>query len=242
VLGIKSLAERFAIASGVVLVQHLGWGVTMPIGTMGGALHPHRDITARDRFLGSFKRDLFPLRIGANQVAKAVQTGWLLPNPHAGFATVETLANGQPMLFRTTEAQVWHGARPPFDAWAVPRIRDNVAFFRWLSDELLPAGLRLAVLLVPQKYTAYQPFLKSTAVSARSIDPYLPLMAGALRVEGIVTIDLSEPFHGAAERALATDDPIYWPDDTQWSPAGVEVAAAESARVLTEHGLLARHR
>jgi hypothetical protein len=67
-------------------------------------------------------------------------------------------------------------------------------------------------------------------------------MAGALRVEGIVTIDLSEPFHGAAERALATDDPIYWPDDTHWSPAGVEVDAAESARVLTEHGLLARHR
>ncbi len=194
-------------------------------------------VTAYSRFWGSFSRDVFPARILANQLVKTVQTGGLLSNPFADFATVEELANGQPMLFRTSDMLVWEGARPPFEVWAAPRMRDNVAYYRWVQEQIRPAGLTLVVLLVPHKFTAYQPFLRSTPALRRAIDPYLPMLAGEIRRDGLVVVDLSAPFHAAAERGLTSGELVYWPDDTHWSPYGVDVATAAIAETLAAHRL-----
>ena len=230
--GLKALAAHLRMSSGVVLVQHLGWAVTPEPGTDGAVPHEQPAVTARDRFVRSFSSNLFPLRVLANQAVKPLRNGWLLANPDRDLATVEQLANGQPMLLRSVDVAVWGGARPPFDIWAVPRFKDNVAYYGWLRDEMATVGLELAVVLVPHKVTVYQPFLRSTVASTRSVDPYLPRLASALADAGITAIDLSSAFYKAAEEGLATDLPIFWPDDSHWNPRGAALAADLVARAL----------
>lgn len=231
--GLKALAAHLKISEGVVLVQHLGWAVTPTPDTDDPRVpHAQPTIPARERFVRSFSGDLFPLRILANQAVKPLQNDHLLANPGREFATVEELADGQPMLFRTADVAVWGGARPPFDAWAVPRFRDNGAYYLWLRDQMAGVGLKLVVLLVPHKFTVYQPFLRSTVVSTRTVDPYLPRLAEALRNFGLTVIDLSEAFYKAAEAGLATGQPIYWPDDTHWNPRGAALAADVVAEAI----------
>ena len=230
--GLKALAAHLRMSSGVVLVQHLGWAVTPEPGTDGAVPHEQPAVTARDRFVRSFSSDLFPLRVLANQAVKPLRNGWLLANPDRDLATVEELANGQPMLLRSVDVAVWGGARPPFDIWAVPRFKDNVADDGWLRDEMATVGLELAVVLVPHKVTVYQPFLRSTVASTRSVDPYLSRLASALADAGITAIDLSSAFYKAAEEGLATDLPMFRPDDSHWNPRGAALAADLVARAL----------
>ena len=231
--GLKALAAHLQMSEGWVVVQHLGWATTPPPGTDGAVPTAHRTITAAERLGRSVAADLFPLRILANQMMKPLQNGRLLTNPSREFATIEVLANGQPMLFRTLDMQVWEGARAAPELWALPRFAENAAYYGWLRDQIAAAGLKLAVLLVPHKVTAYHPFLQSTGAPARIVDDYLPKLAVALQAAGIPAIDLSDAFFHAAQAGLATNEPIYWPDDTHWNARGAAIAADRLAERLT---------
>lgn len=218
---LNTLARRLRMTNGVLLIQQLGWGPT--IYPPSYIPHEQPPVTASDRFIASFRQPLFPLRILANQFVRFFQDDVILANPYQGLALVEELANGEPMLFRQGEVNMWTRQHPG------PEHYDNLnasalAYYRQFQEKVAPSGLRVAVLLVPHKFTVYRPFLRSTPPDTRTVDAYFGRLADALNAAGIIAIDPSEAFFVAAESGLRTKRPIYWPDDTHWDPDGVAIA------------------
>lgn len=87
-------------------------------------------------------------------------------------------------------------------------------------------GIRFVFAPVPDKETIYWPW-----PAARGRPSALRRVAARIRSLGGEVVELQPAFEAAAAGAPA-GEPLFQPDDTHWSPAGVNVAAREVARVL----------
>lgn len=161
-----------------------------------------------------------PLKIIAQQIFRKLQNDSILPNIFKSNVVSKTLRKGEPILFY-----------PPDVANFITNARTgrsvDVSGLRGLAVELEKHDLRLVVVLVPDKYTVYQPLLKEDDMEKHAQELYLNVVEGALKEAGIPVINLVNVFRQKAQEYYQKDLYIYWRDDTHWNAKGIELAAEE---------------
>jgi hypothetical protein len=160
------------------------------------------------------------LKIIAQRIYKSFRNDRFLPNTYRPLAAVRELEDGRPMLF----------IRDIEHPGPLPAIDPHIRGIERLRDALREDGHRLAVYLVPDKLTVYRDLLEVPAASGDTGPRILAEFDRRIRSLGIPTVNLEPVLHGAAEQAMKKGELIYWPDDTHWNPAGIEVAAREISR------------
>ncbi len=105
-------------------------------------------------------------------------------------------------------------------------------------DQLAAQGIRLLVMLVPNKDSIYPERLTSRAKSGHGVlAPGTRELLVRLRMAKVEVIDLFKEFEDARQNSGSTSPiPLYLAQDTHWSPAGVDLAAKAAARRLLELG------
>ena len=91
-------------------------------------------------------------------------------------------------------------------------------------------GMRLAIVLIPDKEQVYKNYLPASLNSDESPIPESCLveLEGDLRERGIPVVNLLPAF---AERA-ARGELLYWRDDTHWNTEAIRLAAQEAAGII----------
>jgi len=182
-----------------------------------------------DRSLGSVlssEEDPAPMRINqwsknaeysplanlSRQIVGRLHNGQLMPNPDLANAARKTLPDGQTILFFNEDLQ---NATPRKTAFFAK-------YFRVLNKELHQRGFRLIVILVPSKYTVYQPLIKDARGTNKS-----KAMRELENQLDVPVANTTTALQQAAAEALKHGELLYWPDDTHWNAEGVRVAAAQ---------------
>ena len=121
---------------------------------------------------------------------------------------------------------------------AAGEAKDPLAAIMHFRDGLASRGIRLAVLIGPNKESVYPDMLTRRAAGLRGLlSPSTGDILERLRAAGVEVIDLFRAFEEA--RRDASGPPLYLVEDSHWSPAGVEVAARATARRLQDLGWVA---
>lgn len=149
--------------------------------------------------------------------AIAGKDGWLFYRPD-----VEYLSSP-----RFTDERFYLGSFDTTVAGSRRNLRNPLVAIRDVDRQLRALGIHLVVVPIPGKPSIYPEMLAGTAVDAEA-SPTLALV-DSLKASGIEAIDLVHPLRTAKTKSTS---PLYLRRDTHWSPAGVEVAAAEIARAL----------
>jgi hypothetical protein len=171
-----------------------------------------------------------PVKIAAAKCLKRLCDGGIFPNPFANAAVQRRVAGagGDLMLFQRLEIGEYHRCRDCRALGAAPW----TALFTSLSNELAKRDLKLMVLLVPEKYTVYEPLLEKGDDSAPEGPLYLDVMEKQLAAAGVHTVNLTPVFRENVGRLAAIDVDLYWADDSHWAPAGIALAARELSKAL----------
>jgi hypothetical protein len=154
------------------------------------------------------------------------QDGWLFFAPE-----LRSLSVGK---FWGPEAAAASRATKPEFADPMPAILD---FHTQLAD----AGIELIFVPVPAKAAIYADAMDPAIATAAAesdwpgprIDRHHQAFYGLLREQGVRVLDLTPAF--LAHRATS-DTPLYCRQDTHWAGQGIELAAAEMARVVRDGG------
>ncbi len=142
-------------------------------------------------------------------------------SPHVA---VRTLRNGVPMLFFT----------PDVDRTA-PFLSKEAEKAVVLSQDLQRHGLKLLVLLVPDKYSVYRSLLRDR--STEQAAPFDERFRRQLMRQGIPVVDLTRLFQTTAPQLFRRNSYLYTLDDTHWNAAGVHLAALEIQKALSRQRL-----
>jgi hypothetical protein len=105
-------------------------------------------------------------------------------------------------------------------------------------DQLAARGIRLLVVLAPNKESIYPELLARRATSDITLAcPQTRQLLNDLAESGVDVVDLGAAYRAAKQApAAASDEPLYLRQDTHWSPAGVEIAARTVAQRLLDLG------
>jgi hypothetical protein len=173
--------------------------------------------------------ELSRLRILANRMYRFFQNDRILPNPYGRNASVRRLANGAEMLFLSGERGGDDGSRPV-----------DAAYWVWLQRELRSDGFQLIVLLVPDKFTVYEPLLLGREAKGGPGSDYLDRLERSLSAAGVPVVNLKNVFQARAARELPSNSYLYWLDDTHWNGHGMRIAAEEIDTAVRRQRLVAR--
>jgi len=105
-------------------------------------------------------------------------------------------------------------AAPPEDVTAA------ASTFAQYARQLRARGMRVAVLVVPNKETIY-----SDVLAGSPVPRLLPMLYSQLLGRGVDVLDVVPAFHEAREAGA----PPFFRDDTHWNTTGVRIAAAKIA-------------
>lgn len=161
------------------------------------------------------------VRILAERICRLTQDDRFLPNPHRANVTVRRLKNGKEILFLPVELSLRESRRAA-----------DADYWRWMRDELSRDGLRLVVLLVPNKYTVYGPLLDPPVSDSAPGADHLERLEEALRTGGVEVVNLKKVYRERAGADLEKGIYLYWLDDTHWTAHGMRVAAEEFSRAI----------
>jgi hypothetical protein len=164
-----------------------------------------------------------PLQALSGRLQKTLCNGVLLPNRYASNVLVRSLTNGDRMLFLPKDVS---DSTVP-----VAQLMNWRDYWVWLSGELRKENLTLVVMLVPNKFTVYQPYF-SPAEKELGGRKNLTELETLLADAHVPSVGLVNAFRGKAAEGLEKQEYLYWKDDTHWNALGMTVAA-ESV-----HGLL----
>jgi hypothetical protein len=109
-------------------------------------------------------------------------------------------------------------------------------------DQLARRGIRLLVMIAPNKESVYPQMLSRRAEPGQVVmAPQTRQLLDDLQTAGVEVVDLFQVFREAqlCPTAAATT-PLYLAQDSHWSPAGVEVAAKAMARKILSAGWVQR--
>jgi len=152
-----------------------------------------------------------PLANISRDVVGRLYDGRLLPNPYAVNVVRKRLPDGRPILFQLDDVLDASPEGPRL--WA--------KYFRVLQKELRQQNFQLIVILVPSKYTVYQPLIKD-AVPTNKSEAFDELKKD---LPGVPVVNTTPALRKAAADGLEHGNLLYWPDDTHWNADGVRVAA-----------------
>lgn len=137
----------------------------------------------------------------------------------------EGLVEGWPLLFYRPALRVMLGdpseRNPDEITWAIGMVRDFLA----------KRGVRLVVVMVPDKEQVYRELIPPRELEGRELPPScFWTLEERLRAEGIPVVNLLRPFRARAERG----ELLYWADDTHWNERGIQIAVDETWKVARE--------
>lgn len=92
-----------------------------------------------------------------------------------------------------------------------------------LNKQLRQRNFQLIIILVPSKYTVYQPLIKG----AIKTDKSEALNELQNELKDVPVVNTTVALQQAAAAELADGNLVYWPDDTHWNAEGVRVAVAQ---------------
>jgi SGNH hydrolase-like domain, acetyltransferase AlgX len=92
-----------------------------------------------------------------------------------------------------------------------------------LNKELHQHNFHLIVILVPSKYTVYQPLIKDAAKTNKR--EALNELQNELK--DVPVVNTTAALQQAAAAELARGNLLYWRDDTHWNAEGVRVAVEQ---------------
>ena len=229
-----ALANRLGIKGGFVFVEAIEWNL----------FHPSvlaQQNWARLHVPGYWRWESFtdkitavleeirkrighsPFETLAERATRVLKDDRLLPNSYADNVVQAHLPNGDRMIFYQREMKIFE------KQWPI-RIDDYVH----LAEELKKHDLKLAVLLVPSKFTVYHRLLKARPPVAVEPGELLQRLDSALRAKDIAVVNLTEALRADAEAHAADLIYNYYRDDAHWNVRGIKVAAAEIARILPD--------
>jgi hypothetical protein len=154
-----------------------------------------------------------PLANVAREIVGRLYDGHLMPNPYAQNVVRKLLPDGETILFFPEDLQdaEAHGAT----LWA--------EYLGALNKELHQHNFHLIVILVPSKYTVYQPLIKDAAKTNKR--EALNELQNELK--DVPVVNTTAALQQAAAAELARGNLLYWRDDTHWNAEGVRVAVEQ---------------
>jgi hypothetical protein len=233
---LRDLAQRLGMHQGYVVFEFLERHLveSPPLRTDTGK-SPIRSIPTRVLGVRRWEEirlpfwsevEFSPLQAMAQKLDKALSNGTFLPNRYSQNVLVRSLINGDILLFFAKDVANNQVPEGQVIAWA--------NYFAWLSAELRKDGLDLVVLLVPNKYTVYQPFFAVPESSSRSEQNIL-LLQSRLFGENVPVVSLVGAFRKQAASDLENHEYLYWKDDSHWNERGMTIAAKKLAdRIATQ--------
>ncbi len=116
--------------------------------------------------------------------------------------------------------------------------RDTLAAVVHFRDQLAARGIRLILLPAPNKESVYpEKLTRFAAPAARVISDETRNFLAQCEDAGVEVVDLFALYRDARRRSAI---PLYLRQDSHWSPAGMEVAAAAVADRIRARGWLTR--
>jgi hypothetical protein len=176
-------------------------------------------LTPAGRLRRNFNETAWPLRIATDRWLKEWQDDRWFPNIYKDSVVVRPLVNGDSMLFMPGDDRPERLTPAASDA-----VNAVVARYTTLRAALEASGLRLAVVLVPDKLQVYAPLAQESRWPA-AMSPYMQELDQRLRDAGVTVVNLYPALSEAARRGTPTHQYVYWPDDTHWNAAGIAKAA-----------------
>lgn len=159
-----------------------------------------------------------PLEIFLSRAYKTILNDQVLPNPFASNVVQMNTTTGDALLFLPEELSK---SDRKDEQQAAPK------FFARLAKTLKARGLELLVVLVPNKYTVYEPLLQKESDTGLISGRYFAGLEKNLRQEGVAVSNLTSIFRQNARTGLEHGSLLYWKDDTHWNRVGVELAARQ---------------
>jgi hypothetical protein len=105
-------------------------------------------------------------------------------------------------------------------------VKKTVAVFEELNTSVQARGMELVVLVSPDKYDVYYPFLDPRAqVDAPQFFEYYL---------AIPKVYKDVPAFDVLTRAVMEQPDVYYYDDSHWSPVGAELVADQIERIIRE--------
>lgn len=146
---------------------------------------------------------------------------WRNPSPGGNSAAVvKHLPDGRETAMFIDDVTSTYAAAP--DATYLP----------WLRQYLATAEIDLLVVLVPNKYTVYEPLLDE-ADPLRGPPRRIDEMEAYLKGQGVAVLNLATPLREHAAREMRSGRLIFAVDDSHWNAEGVRLAAEKIAeRIL----------
>lgn len=116
----------------------------------------------------------------------------------------------------------------------IPEIQRVV--FHVNKDYFAPRGIHWLIVLIPEKEQVYRGLIPPRPLAEMGEVPasFLPVMASAVREQGVASLDLLEFFAPLASKG----ELLYWPDDTHWNDRGMETAAEAIGHELLSINLI----
>ena len=154
-----------------------------------------------------------PLANVAREIVGRLYDGHLMPNPYAQNVVRKLLPDGQTMLFFPEDLQDAEADGPTL--WA--------EYLGLLNKELHQHNFQLIVILVPSKYTVYQPLIRDAAKTNKRE----ALNELQDKLKDVPVVNTTAALQQAAAAELAHGNLLYWRDDTHWNAEGVRVAVEQ---------------
>jgi len=230
----KALANRVGVKGGFVFVEAIEWNLFHPsvLAQQNWArLHLPgywRWENLADKIAAVL--DEMRKRIGhspfetlAERATRVLKDDRLLPNSYADNVVQAYLPNGDRMVFYRREMKTFE------KHWPI-RIDDYVH----LAQELKKDNLKLAVILVPSKFTVYHRLLAAKPAVAVEPGELLQRLESALRAKDIAVVNLTDALRADAEAHAAELIYNYYRDDAHWNVRGIKIAASEISRKLPD--------
>jgi SGNH hydrolase-like domain, acetyltransferase AlgX len=229
----QNLAHRLGMSEGWILFEQASGLRYLYVETLFSSTIPssHKATTFRDRFTRNLNTGVWPLRMGANSWLKVWQDDRWFANPYKNNVTVRRLINGDTMIFLPGE----HTIEPDLSAVALNAIEATVGTYRKFSAGLGETGLRLVVILVPDRFSAYAHLLAEDPWLG-AMPPYLRELERRLRDAGIAVVNLYPALAARATQEAAEWRYVYWRDDSHWNERGIATAADVVAEYLGSEG------
>ncbi|HEY4930138.1 MAG TPA: hypothetical protein VII23_01095 [Terriglobales bacterium] len=167
-----------------------------------------------------------PMTVLSERLVKRFKNGKLQPNTYANRVVHATLQNGDQMLFLPEDLEPVGDVNKISAAWA--------KYFEWYNNSLKQKGWKLVVCLVPNKYTVYGPIIEPPAEALPGV-ALNDRIAEQLESAGITVVNLTHHLRTQAAEGLAARKYVYWRDDTHWNAVGIDVAAEDLRKYVTNH-------
>lgn len=158
-------------------------------------------------------------------LAALLQRAWQTVQPLAGY---QRLQNGDSIILRPNLL-----APSP-----IPRSTETpVRNLRAWAGGLRARGLRLILVLVPNKESIYGPLLERPSMTVGQSGDYLARLERDVRAAGIEVVNVAPTLRAFAALHLSEHQYVYYPDDTHWNTCGIAVAARAAVAALTKDSL-----